>query len=283
MLQAVHIVDVLDRIARRFETQIEDVPGCTECKAWGQFLEMERRHHQIGLYGTASGLIVLQLADRSNSAAVRQALKTLQFWWDQRQNTEEQPGQWFLLTLRVAYLHMALSCIEDDSANLLRREVAQRLWDTQLPAGQWGHYWESIEEHDQTPQVLTTAVVIISFLICPEANSEARGRLKTATEWLESKVVSGIELAPLHRISAITALVAFCGEHMSKDVRKAARRIALRFDPELGDLGVSFCDFRYHSEDSLQWRRDYFIVPTSDSFGGRWLSTKRSLLSPTSS
>ena len=143
MLKSDKIVDVLDRLARRFETQIEDGPGCSECKAWGQFLEMERSHHQIGLYGTASGLIVLQSANRSNSAAGRQALKTLQFWWNQRQNTAKQPGQWFLQTLRVAYLHMALGWIEDESAKSLRREVAQRLWNTQLPGGQWGHYWES--------------------------------------------------------------------------------------------------------------------------------------------
>ena len=261
MLQSAQIVDVLDRLAHHFESQVEEVPSHSEFRAWGQFLEVERLHHQIGLYGTASGLIVLQLANRHTSAVVRQALKTLQFWWEQRHDTAQQPGQWFLQTLRVAYLYMALGCFKDDSANSLRQEVAQRLWDTQLPGGQWGNYWESEDEHDQTPQVLTTAVVIISFLIFARADSEARQRLKKAAKWLESKVVSGIELAPLSRIAAITALVAISDEYVSKDVRNVANRIARRPDPELGDLGVYFCDFRYHSGDSLQWSRDYFIVP----------------------
>lgn len=261
MLQSAQIEDVLDRLAHHFETQIEDVPDNPEGKAWGQFLEVERRHHQIGLYGTASGVIVLPLANRGSSAAVRQALKTLQFWWDQRQNTEQQPGQWFLQTLRVAYFYMALKCLNDDSAKSLRQDVARRLWDTQLSGGQWGNYWESKDEHDQTPQVLTTAVVIISFVIFSGANSKVHQRLKTAVEWLESKVVSGIELAPLPRIAAITALVAYCGEHMSKGVRKAANRIARSPDPELGDLGVYFCNFRFHSISSLKSGRDYFIVP----------------------
>ena len=261
MLQSAQIVDVLDRLARHFESQVEEVPDHSEFRAWGQFLEVERRHHQIGLYGTASGLIVLQLANRHTSAVVRQALKTLQCWWEQRHDTAQQPGHWFLQTLRVAYLYMALGCLEDDSANSLRQEVAQRLWDTQLPGGQWGNYWESEEEHDQTPQVLTTAVVIISFFIFARADSAVRQRLKKAAKWLESKVVSGIELAPLPRIAAITALVAISGEYVSKDVRNAANRIARRTDPELGDLGVYFCDFRYHSRASLQWSRDYFIVP----------------------
>ena len=203
----------------------------------------------------------MQSANRCASAVVKQTLKTLQFWWEQRQDTEQQPGQWFLQTLRVAYLHMALSSIKDDSANLLRQEVAKRLWDTQLPGGQWGHYWESEEEHDQTPQVLTTAVVIISFLIFSRADSDARQRFRKAAEWLESKVVSGIDLAPLPRIAAITALVAISGKHVSKNVRNKANRIARSPNPELGDLGVYFCDFRYYSNGSLQWDRDYFIVP----------------------
>ena len=261
MLQSADIVDVLDRLAQNFENQVDEVPDKSECRAWGQFLGMERRHHQIGLYGTASGLIVLQSANRCASTVVKQALKTLQFWWEQRQDTEQQPGQWFLQTLRVAYLHMALSSIKDDSANLLRQEVAKRLWDTQLPGGQWGHYWESDEEHDQTPQVLTTAVVIISFFIFSRADSDARQRFRKATEWLESKVVSGIDLAPLPRIAAITALVAISGKHVSKNVRMKANRIGRSPNPELGDLGVYFCDFRYHSGASLRWRRDYFIVP----------------------
>ena len=271
MLKSAAIRDVLDRMAHNFESQVEEVttkdvpveeiPDCSEFRAWGQFLGVEKRYHQIGLYGTASGLIVLQLADRHNSTVVTQALKTLQFWWEQRHATERQPGQWFLQTLRVAYLYMALGCLENDEGEALRQEVAQRLWGTQLPGGQWGHYWESKEEHDQTPRVLTTAVVIISFFIFSKANSETRQRLKKAAEWLESKVISGIELAPLPRIAAITALVAISGGRVNKDVQNAASRIARRADPELGDLEVYFCDFRYHSGGSLNWERDYFIVP----------------------
>ena len=261
MLQSKKIDVVLDRLAGRFEAQIEDGPNCSECKAWGQFLEMERSHHQIGLYGTASGLIVLQSANRKNSAAVRQAQETLQFWWNQRQDSARQPAQWFLQTLRVAYLHIALGGIKDESAKSLRREVAQRLWNTQLPGGQWGHYWESRAEHDQTPQVLTTAVVILSLLDFSIANREARERLEKAAEWLESKVVSGIDLAPLPRIAAIAALVAISGKQVSKGVRNAANRIGRQLDPELGDLGVYFCSFRYSSNGSPRWGRDYFIVP----------------------
>ena len=261
MLQSAQIVDVLDRLARHFEKNVDEVPDHPEFRAWGQFLEVERRYHQIGLYGTASGLIVLKLANRHTSAVVRQALETLQFWWDQRHDTDQQPGQWFLQTLRVAYLHLALGNLEDDKADSLRQEVAQRLWDTQLSGGQWGNYWESEEEHDQTPQVLTTAVVIISLLTFARTDSESQQRLNKAAEWLESKVVSGIELAALPRIAAITALVAISGEHVSKDVRNAANGISRRPDLELGDLGVYFFDFRYHIGGSLQWGRDYFIIP----------------------
>ena len=74
MLQSAQIVDVLDRLAHHFESQVEEVPSHSDFRAWGQFLEVERLHHQIGLYGTASGLIVLQLANRHTSAVVRQAL-----------------------------------------------------------------------------------------------------------------------------------------------------------------------------------------------------------------
>ena len=156
---------------------------------------------------------------------------------------------------------MALSCVDDDSANSLRQEVAQRLWDTQLPGGQWGNYWESEHEHDQTPQVLTTAAVIISFLIFAKDDDGTRQGLQDAAQWLESKVVSGIDLDPLPRIAAITALVAIWGERLSKDARAAANRLARAPAPEPGDLGVYFCDFRYYSEDLLQCGRDYFIVP----------------------
>ena len=262
MPQSAQIVDIFDRLARRFEDEVETDPNCSQVRGWGQFLKMERSHFQIGLYGTASGLITLQLADRGSSATVKQALNTLQLWWKQRQDVTQQPGQWFLQTLRVAYLYMALDCLTDDSATSLRKEVGQSLWDTQLPGGQWGNYWQSREEHDQTPRVLTTAVVIIAFLIFQKADRKARERLTKAAEWLESKVVSGIELAPLPRIAAITALVALYGEHVSRDVRKAANRVARRADPELGDLGVYFCNFRYRSKHSeKQWGRDYFIVP----------------------
>ena len=84
---------------------------------------------------------------------------------------------------------------------------------------------------------------------------------KKAAEWLESKVVSGIDLAPLPRIAAIAALVAISREQVRKGVRNTANRIGRRPDPELGDLGVYFCSFRYGSNGSPQWDRDYFIVP----------------------
>ena len=264
MLKSAEILDVLDHLARHFQDEVETDPNCSQVRGWGQFLKIERSHFQIGLYGTASGLIALQLANRGSSEALKQALETLRLWWGHKQDAAQQPGQWFIQTLRVAYFYMALDCLNDDSATTLRKDVGQRLWDTKLPSGQWGNYWQSNEEHDQTPQVLPTAVVIIAFLLFGKSDSQDRERLKTAAEWLETKVVSGIEMAPLPRIAAITALIAFFGENVSKDVRKVAGRIARRSDPKLGDLGVYFCKFRFHTKHSeKQWGRDYFIVPSA--------------------
>ena len=280
MLQSAQIVVILDRLARRFEDEVEIDPNCSEVRGWGQFLKMEKSHFQMGLYGTASGLIALQLANRGSSETLKQALKTLQLWWNDRQDVAQQPGQWFLQTLRVAYLYMALDCLNDESATSLRQELGQSLWNSQLPGGQWGNYWQSKEEHDQTPRVLTTAVVIIAFLISQKADSNARKRLTPAAEWLESQVVSGLELAPLPKIAAITALVALYGKHVSKDVRKAADRIARRAAPELGDLGVYFCNYRYNSKSSeKQWGRDYFIVPRATllAIGGYLVSARKPL------
>lgn len=262
MLKSAELSDTLDRLASHFDTQAEQLPGEPELRAWGQFVDTARRHHQTGLYGTASGVIVLQLAGRQGDTTVKQALRTLDLWWSQRDDFGLQPAEWFLQTLRVAYLYMALSRIDDSDSltDALRIAVAQRLWETQLPGGQWGNYWESKDECDTTPRVLTTALVMISTLVLTENGDAAKDKLERAATWLESKVTSGLDLDPLAKIAALTALIAMRGARVSREVRSEVVRLAYAPGPELGDLGVYFCDYRWNAPD-LKWGRDYFIVP----------------------
>ena len=250
---------LLDGLAGRFEDAARD--AYKGASGWGQFLDGSVQHEQIGVYGTSAGIIVRALAGRGVSSLTDQVQLT-EGWWGER-----GPGQSayddFCQIPRLAFFHLAMRLASQRDAFL--EEVAQELLGRLLPSDMWGNFYSSSEIFDETPRLFPSSIALLSFALFRTEATPISDRLIAVANQLERKIAGSDRLPLLHIAAASAAILWTKGASVDKRVWRKISSLAYvdTGDPNLGDLGVYFYEYRYQNGyDRHKFGRDYFIVPT---------------------
>jgi hypothetical protein len=261
VLSAEELKEALDRLATRFEADIQ--PGTAECGAqgWGQFLDNPKTHLQVGPYGTAAGLIVLALAERGQSVPVTDAQRLLACWWALRDDPTKQEHRLYVQTLRLALQHMAWRFSAPDPPPPAMTEIREALLDRVLPSEMWGNSWANAKVQDHTPRIFPTSMVVLSFALMADGKTKLDERIRAAADQLESKfsVSSGSSL--LERAAIAAALIAVRGQKLSGKILRKIDRLARSLQRDLNRQETYYFDFEYLPDSqNRRFSRDYFIV-----------------------
>lgn len=118
------IRSALDPVADAFATQEQTDPNTNE-QGWGQFLNVSRRHIQIGSYGTAFALLALGLSNRISSFSA-QNIACLTEKWGARTALPSRSSQ----TLRLAFVHLVLRIVRQRNGGTLQPALEHIYNDT---------------------------------------------------------------------------------------------------------------------------------------------------------
>jgi hypothetical protein len=253
---------VLSGLAKRFEERAVSSATVPTARGWGQFLD-GAPSPQIGLYGTAAGVLTRALAGQGQDILATESLELLQHWWDRRFDDDDAAG-YMCQTVRLAFLHMALRLSELPAAEGLRGEVAQTLKDRVLPNHLWGN-WVSEDGMDVTPRVLPSALVVLSFSLNTSGVPPiADPLLAAASASLEDVLAGSARLSPLQQATAAASILAANGRAIGRGTRSLLKEIARVSTTNLSDLGVYFYQYEYlrPSDRTRTHDRGYFIAPT---------------------
>jgi hypothetical protein len=245
-------------LATEFEKKIRTV---NQRQGWGQFLDGTIGHQQVGPYGTAAGAIVRSLAGRQRDAVGVAVETSLASWCT---DTDADCSVLWPQTLRLAFLHLALQASAGDAE--FTRRLGDELQARCLKGGLWGDYWcgPGPSEHDPTPKVVPSAVVLLSFGLFGDGAPHTEGLTKQA-KLLEKRVEEDVRLSMFDLAIAAAAVLSITKKPLTKKADRRLRQLALDLPRNLAELGVYFYEYRRLPMEGGQaeYPRDYFIVPVA--------------------
>jgi len=257
------IDELLGKLAQKFESAVIRSDG--DEWAWGQFLDSSRTTEQTGPYGTAAGVMVLALAGRGPSLYLRGGVKTLCKWWSEATSSSGSNGAYaterLTQTIRLSFAHQALRLAGTPEALETAEAMRVALLDRRLPDGHWGNYWISATDHDATPRVFASAVVLMALTLprslpppVPTANLDALAR-GLAVQADSARDNSG---NVLNACASATASLAVLGKSAKLSAR-STNHLTRVLPLPLGDRSVYF--FSHPNLKSPgQSRNGYFFI-----------------------
>jgi hypothetical protein len=268
---ALEIQGLLERIAQRFESSADTWPQkepSETFRGWGQFLDAPKVHKQIGLYGTAAGVLVLSAASRGRSQLSTDAAKLLTYWWQNKDEPDPRNYGYekLIQTLRVSFVALALRLSDVPEAAKAAAEAVNWLLSAVLSSGLWGNYWTSAQEHDETPRLYVSALVLLCCNLLLPASSPVDGRFTRAAQVLEEKLSAQKDLT-LRERAAIAAALLCSPIRLSRKLKARVREIAFAPWAAINEGGVYFYDYELQKDGNTAFGRDYFIVPTDMLIG----------------
>lgn len=262
MVEAPELKEYLSNLAQRFEDVAQNQTLVLNAQGWGQFLDAPKRHRQIGLYGTAAGVIVLALAERGQSILMQQAVTFLVHVWEHHE-AEKSYHKYLVQNLRLAILNLALRVSKSPGTDSVCSQIEEVLMERILPSGLWGNYWINDRLHDPTPRIVPSAIVLLSFSLFHNASQPMDSRLMRAADLLEEKLALPKGFTFLEEAAISTAVLAAkssLGKH--KAISRIAE-IARSSESSFNEQAVYFYDYEYSPDSTGQtlFSRDYFILP----------------------
>jgi hypothetical protein len=269
MKDAAEIQGMLERIAQRFENSADIWPDgqlSENFRGWGQFLDAPKVHKQIGLYGTAAGVLVLNAARRGPNQLSTDAGRLLAYWWQKKDDPNNYGYEKLIQTLRVSFVALALRLSGVPETAKAASEALDWLLSIVLSTGLWGNYRTSALEHDGTPRLYVSALVLICCNLLLPASSPRDGRLTRAAQVLEERLSSQKDLSLRERAAIAVALL--CSPvQLTRKANRRVREIAFAPWAAINEGGVYFYDFDFRRDGNTVFGRDYFIVPTDVLIG----------------
>ncbi|MGH9476173.1 MAG: hypothetical protein ACRD1C_07555 [Terriglobales bacterium] len=246
---------LLEKLAEKFDTAIQQEGGATSQWGWGQFLDDSKERRQIGPYGTSAGMIVRALAQGVGAAPDARPSAIITSWWREWKSGSGSGRKVFCQNLRLAFFLLALRLSSIDAA--LSAEAEEELLKRNLGDDMWGDYWESDTDHDMTPSHLVTSTVVLAFTLCqPSPEGQTVSRLRRSVVRLEQRLLGDPQMPALQASFAAAAIMAL-GPQNARAIRKQIARFAMSRDFSLADLGVYFYEYKCDGKAGT----DYFIAP----------------------
>jgi hypothetical protein len=258
-VDANRVRSALGQLADRFTAQ-EQAAG--NHRGWGQFLDVPREHLQIGSYGTASALLALALANRTNLISADNAECLSEKWAgavSPRRSSQ---------TLRLAFTHLALRGIRaksggklPDQLEAIYTDIRQQLLSRCINNNAWGDWWVNASMHDREPSVFTSSIVVLSFAILEHDTAAIPGTIDNAVREIESNLQGG-QLSTQQSAAALAALAAYRRGTATASARAKLKDLCSKWAEDRTYPLIHFYDFRFtDARGHVQYDRDYFIVP----------------------
>lgn len=245
----------LNSIATKFEVQYQSEPGNPSLGGWGQFLDGPRPHRQIGLYGTAAGLLVLSLADRTETPCTVGATALLSHWWREwhDQNTGYGSPK-FCQNHRLAFCALCLRNTPNPEAQKLGVEIEEELLRRSGPKAKWGDYWSSALIQDATPRYLATSLATLSICVLENSGHDSTAsRTSEASGFLEKTLATNSHLTATERALVAAAVLASQGQLKNSRARRSVIDLAHRPPTTLSENHSYFYEYR---QADGEWGRD---------------------------
>jgi hypothetical protein len=261
MITAPQIRTLLDGLARRFENrpQFDSEGSRAGALGWGQFLDGQPKHNQVGPYGTCSGIIARVLAGRGPDELDRSVGILIEEWWKTR---DEDKGRHFGQTIRLAMLHLALRLKNDPTLGWVLKEVEETLLGNIRADSMWGNYQMPGSIQDPSPRLIASCLAVLSFTLFRPVNDPWPPVLIETVKKIEDRILGTDNLPRLHVAIASAAILSIPSHRPSSASRSRISKLAYSTQRSLPDLGVYFYDFESEENGKRIFRTDYFIVPT---------------------
>jgi hypothetical protein len=264
MARLIELKQYVARLAQQFDQTLHAPPEKPVEKGWGQFLSAE--HHQVGLYGTCSGVLVKTIALPSSPIDEGITTYLARLWGERHGNAE----RYFNQTVRLAFLVLALARVQVPQLVILRAEVVKELVARQRTDGAWGDWGGG----DAPPRVETTAWAVLALARLQEAITNSNAVRGAA--YLQAQVLAVKYIAQTFDAFILGVILHVLPEvELNQRVPSAALQVLGSARPT-NDLQIYFFDFPTHSGDGQEFRRDFLCVPrffgycllaTAPSFG----------------
>jgi hypothetical protein len=252
------IREMLHRLAGEFENVVQ--PKDALGRGWGQFLNTPAGHRQVGLYGTCSGVLVLSLASRGNSAVLKDAVSLLRHWWTNR-DRDAYASERLVQTVRMAFLVLSMRLSGLASSEDLNG-IEQALLGMLLPANMWGDFYLSEAVNDPTPRNASSAVAVIALSLLRDETSKLDGRVLEVVDQLERKLAASADLPQLDLALMSVAVLSVKGSTARRQalstIRGLGHAVGMRLDTTLAYYYPY--QWRAGANGSENYANDYFIV-----------------------
>jgi hypothetical protein len=247
MITPPQIRSLLDGLARKFDarplTEYE-VKG-NRAEGWGQFLDSQPEHNQIGPFGTCSGIIARALASRGADILDDHVNNLIKHWWSERDDPNSH-AKFLGQTIRLAMLHLALRIRNSDAMSVVTSEVRARLLGASRPDGMWGNYVMPHDIEDPSPRLVATSLAILSFTLFQQNDkNDLPKQVITAVEYLEDRMQGSEDLPRLHVAIAAAAILSIPERTPTRKARRRIEQLAYAMQISLPDLGVYFYDYEF--------------------------------------
>jgi hypothetical protein len=247
MKSSTDLESYLPRLVQQFDEGIHSSPTDASTRGWGQFLSPES--HQIGLYGTCSGILVTTIGSPSapiDSGAVNYLVSS----WNQR---GIQTQRYFNQTLRLAYFVLSLARVQVPALLTIRNQAVAELTERQRPDGGWGDWANA------PPRMETTAWAVLALARLPDDLSAAMTAKKGAI-FLQQRVLGFKDFVDSIDPFILAVILHTSPPELSARIRSGALRQLSTVRPS-DELQVYFVDFVVGSGDASEMHRDYICVP----------------------
>lgn len=270
MITAPQLRTLLDGLARRFENrpQSEDEFAGSGALGWGQFLDGQPKHNQVGPFGTCAGVITRALAGRGRDQLDAHVNTLIEHWWAAR-STSASHAKFLGQTIRLAMLHLAIRLKDDSSLAVLAKELEETLLNDIRSDQMWGNYNMPGNIEDPSPRLIASSLVVLSFMLFRREDERPPDVLVETVKKIEDRILGTETLPRLHVAIASAAILSMPGYTPQSEVRAKISRLAYATQVSLPELGVYFYDYEFeedqagHAQAKKQiFKTDYFIVPT---------------------
>jgi len=244
------VEQLVARLLSPFDRSAKKYSGDPELTGWGQFLDTA--DNQVGLYGTCSGLYVIESIRhlKVDSSIERLLLRYWSFYGTDK-------DRYFVQTPRLAFFVLCLTAgisLADRELNTVYHAAVAELMKRQRTDGSW-----SDATTISTPRIETTALA--TFALLRTRMPQTDRAVKAGGKYLHAVLLANLNQAsPLDPFVTAVVLHALSVREVNTKLTKAALQRVLAEEPT-NDTQIYYFDFRIWNDQEGKLQREFFCIP----------------------